>query len=259
MGYIRFALAILIMRAHLGPVVPGYAAATAVVLFYALAGYTATSSMQVRYAGQPWRFLWSRFLRLWPTYAVVFMLSLSWLLISGEEWGSMAVPIGVDMPLQWLGIVRNGGINAAVPVAWFLQYLALGYALIAVGFAATPQRCALWLVGSLLWSQWLSFQLDFRDYYSTVAMMSLAFSAGASAFHLGLALPRDGRWGQWAGALSYPIFLCHYGVGAILPVAYGWPLFFAALPPTLALSWALVVFVERPVSRFRIDMVPPTP
>jgi peptidoglycan/LPS O-acetylase OafA/YrhL len=58
-----------------------------------------------------------------------------------------------------------------------------------------------------------------------------------------------------AGAISYPVFLSHYLVGAVIATASGlvpgWPLFFAAIGPTLALSWLLVVVVERPVQTFR--------
>jgi peptidoglycan/LPS O-acetylase OafA/YrhL len=254
-GYLRLSLSLLVVRAHLGPTVPGYAAATAVVVFYVLAGYTATANIQCRYSGQSWRFLWSRFLRLWPTYAVVFVLSLAWLLATGQEWGAMAVPIGVDMPLQWVGIVRNGGVNSVIPPGWFLQYLAAGYIAISLGAANSPQRCAVWLLCSIAWSQWLAFQLDFRSYYATLSLLSLAFATGASAYHLGLALPRDERWSAVAGALSYPIYLVHYQVGGFLSLAtglgMGWSLFWASLGPTIALSWLLWRWIDAPVNRFR--------
>jgi len=71
----------------------------------------------------------------------------------------------------------------------------------------------------------------------------------------GLATFKPARLDSAIGVLSYPIYVVHVPVaaivGGVLGLEYGWPLFFAALPPTLAASWLLWRFVDLPINRFR--------
>jgi peptidoglycan/LPS O-acetylase OafA/YrhL len=251
MGHIRLALSLLIMAAHLGPnMATGHLPPVAVLGFYGMAGYTAAASMATRYQGRPWAFLMSRWWRLWPSYLAVYSLSLLWLLwLPG--WGSFSWPTStLDQLVQLLMIVRPETLRI-VPTAWVLPWFLLGYAVIAYGQLHRPRRCGIVLAAIVLLSQWASFEAQFATYYYSPIFAMLGIVGGASVWHLYGVIPRDGHWGQWAGALSYPMFLCHYWVGAWFQWPPSWPLFWASLPPTLALSWALVVAVERPVSRFR--------
>jgi peptidoglycan/LPS O-acetylase OafA/YrhL len=54
---------------------------------------------------------------------------------------------------------------------------------------------------------------------------------------------------RWAGALAYPIFLCHWHVATLTGMERGWPLFLTSLPLILGASLLLVMLVERPVEQ----------
>lgn len=254
MGFLRLALAFLIMLAHLGPsMASGYFPHVAVLAFYVLAGYTATASIQGPYKCRAGAFMASRIARLWPSYLAIFVPSLLWLRWAGS-WGSVGLPAIWRILPESLMLVQ-AGIPSPVPTGWVLPWFLLGYGAIALGAMATPQRAGIALLGSLLLSQWSSFNASFAAYYYSPMFAALGFAVGGSAWHLGIVLPRDVRRAAMAGALSYPLFLCHYLIGAVvataLNLAPGWPLFFATLPPTLALSWLLVVAVERPIAHYR--------
>jgi peptidoglycan/LPS O-acetylase OafA/YrhL len=252
-GFIRLFLALVVMSAHLGAT-PSLTARVAVIGFYVLAGYFGVGSLLKTYQGHGVRFFVFRYLRIWPSFAVVFTASMA-LLWSGwsPRLGVMGVPSLERILLQFLlfpSALNPLNVSLVVPPAWMMPLMLLWWAAMASGLAHAKDRALMWLCSSLAFM--ISVQAwPWTDWYYSILYPGAWFAVGAVAYHSGVQVPRDGRWGQWAGALSYPIFLCHYGVGAILPVAYGWPLFFAALLPTLSLSWALVVFVERPVSKFR--------
>lgn len=244
MGYFRLFLSLLIAQSHASVVGHHVWAHLSVLLFYALSGYGCTAAMQGSYQGHPWRFLASRYLRLWPTYVVVF---------AGSCWLMLWVPIPLaHIPTGWPWLANLLMLRSdAVPVAWVLPYMLMGYVAIALGASATAMRSAAWLGLSFVWAQHRALLLDSTGYYNGLGVASLAYSVGAVAFWLGMKLPRDKGLSAWAGVIAFPIFLTHYPVQAALPMRPGWPLFFAALPPTLALSWLLVVLVEQPVDRFR--------
>jgi peptidoglycan/LPS O-acetylase OafA/YrhL len=239
------------MAVHLGPQGNHYGAAIAVLGFYILAGYFATLSMDGPYKGNPIVFLISRWFRLWPVYLAIFGLT-SWGLWLGiEPMGRMGIPTGWGGVAQMLMIVPGWPAPAVVPVGWMLKWLMLGYLAISFGASLTPYRAGLWMLASLLIGQYTALAQDWGTYYGSIEFASQGLSAGAVLYWLGFRVPRDGRWAAIAGALSYPIFLSHYSIGAAIPLTPSWPLFFASLPPTLALSWLLYRFVEVPVDRYR--------
>lgn len=243
MGYFRFALALAIMAAH-AAAIPIIWAKGAVLVFYALAGYTAVASMATGYRGRPGAFLLSRWLRVWPCYAVVFVAALLWLLWRGVP----PVGLAIGLPaLPWLLAQLamlpssiNGGL--IVPPAWMLPWLFLGWAVLAF----RPQAGLPMLGFGLPW-------FIVQPQYYGAAMALWCMGLGAVAYGGGVVLPRDGRWSGMAGAVSFPIYLVHALVlgETSFWVPPGWPLFFAALGPTLTLSWLLVVVVERHVQRYR--------
>ncbi len=245
MGYLRLFLALVIMQAHATPPGLHYAWSNlAVLFFFALSGYGCTAAMQKQYFQKPWTFLVNRYLRLWPSYVVCFGFScwlMLWIAIPGAS-----IPNGSDWILN-LFMMRSD----AVPATWVLPYMLLGYVVIALGAGATATRSAMWLVFSFAWAQHRAFVLDWGEYYGSLASWSLAYSVGASVYWLRFKMPRDEGLAKIAGEIAFPIFLVHEPILAVMPLVPGWPLFWASLPPTLALSWALVVFVERPVSKFR--------
>jgi len=246
MGFCRLLFALAIMAAHC--VRASYLApwaGVAVMGFYVLAGYTSVATTP-KYNG-PWQFILSRVIRICPSYLAVFCLTLVGLWLGLIPF--LGLP-GLGIPASWatLGqlfmVVRPERI-AVIPQGWMLGPIVAGYVAVALGAFATPQRTAGILVGALLIARAQSF------YAYSLGLAALGISVGAAAHHLGLQIPRDRRWGAMAGALSYPVFLTHYAIAAAIPLPYGWPLFFASLPPTLAASWLLWRYVEVPCDRYR--------
>lgn len=264
-GSLRLALSLLIMLAHLGPyLLTGHLPPVAVLGFYVLAGYTATASVDGPYRGRPLAFMGSRLVRLWPSYLMVFALSLLWIQWVGS-WQAIGL-LSAWRVIPEAFMMISAGVVAIVPTGWVLPWFILIYGAIAAGVVATPRRVGVVLICVVLAAEWLSFEAAFASYYYSPLYAALGGATGAAMYHLGVVLPRDGRWGARAGALSYPVFLAHYLVGAMVSSRYGlipgWPLFFTALAPTLALSWLLVIAVERPVAKFRSPLrntMPPTP
>jgi peptidoglycan/LPS O-acetylase OafA/YrhL len=252
-GFTRLALALYIMAIHLGPQGDHYGGAITVLGFYILAGYFATLSMNGPYKGNPRAFLISRWLRLWPVYLAVFAITSWGLLLGMGTMGRMSLVQGWGVVAQVLMIVPFWPAPAVAPVGWMLKWLMLGYVAIAGGAARSPLWSGVWLLASVLAGQYAALAQDWGTYYSGVGFASQGFALGAVLYWLEVRVPRDGRRAAMAGALSYPVFLSHYAIGAAIPLDTGWPLFFAALPPTLALSWLIVLWVEHPISQYRYN------
>jgi peptidoglycan/LPS O-acetylase OafA/YrhL len=220
----------------------------ALVGFYALSGYSITARGT---GGDYWQ---GRLLRLWPIYLVIaaatqMALWLGWV----PRLPYIALAQGMSAIWQALMIVPTWPDDSLVPVAWMLQWILLGYGLMWLGWLKTPRQSAISTLGLFLVSIYALSLVpdDFQRYYTSGLCALTAMSIGACGWHLGLTAPRDDSKSAFAGSLSYPVFLLHYNVAAAISSQFGWPLFFAALPPTLALSWLLVVAVERPVQKFR--------
>lgn len=252
-GYTRFLFSIIIMAAHLTKTGSIFAH-WGVIGFYVLAGYFAVYAGEKSYS-DPAQFLKARFFRLWPIYIVVFAATILLLIaLPGISHNRTGIVYGWRFFAQSLMVVPNSPALAIVPIAWMLKWLLLGYLTVALGFMKTPRRAYLWLLFTLAWGQYSVFSSDYGGYYKGAATAMRAFAVGGIGYWLGARVPRDGRWAALFGAMAYPIYLVH-PLSEMLGIAggmgYGWPLFFAALPPTLALSWLLVVAVERPIAHYR--------
>jgi len=249
-GYFRLVLALIIMISHLVYVGNEWGG-TSLVIFYAISGYGITAS------GIKPGFWQRRLWRLWPTYAAIALITTIALLmgwIPGRPF--IALPYGLGWLTQVLMIVPTWPNPALVPSAWMLKWILLGYLAMWLGVSKTPERSAIWLLFSMSASVfYMARTQSYGLWYQSFLAASLATAVGACCYHMGLVFPRDGRWGSVAGALSYPVFLSHYGVGAAVASAtgwsVGWPLFFASLPPTLFLSWLLWRFIDVPINQYR--------
>jgi peptidoglycan/LPS O-acetylase OafA/YrhL len=249
MGYLRLTLAMLIMMSHLVGI--GALPNAAMIGFYGLSGYSITARGT---GGQFWQ---GRFWRLWPSYAAIaavtqIALWIGW--VPGLPHIEMAT--GWGAVFQSAMIVPTFPESALVPAAWMIKWLILGYLLMWLGASKTPQRAAAGLLTSFVVSAyWMAHVGNYQIYYITWLCAVTATSAGAASYHLGLIAPGDDRWAASAGALSYPVFLAHYGIGAAMASItgqnVGWPLFWFSLTPTLCLSWLLVLWVEQPIARYR--------
>ena len=246
-GALRLGLSLIVMISHL---VPGWwpAASWAVFAFYTLSGYLITLIWIERYQGN-WRGFWvARLLRIYPAYLAVLLCTMAVLWIWGCHNPVLCSYMGHPDLGQWFLIVRNG-TPRTVPQAWAITTEIFWWGAISLGLSASRSRAWLWLLAA---TPAFAVAYPTGPYWFTVLGGATPFGLGAVAYWQGLKLPKDTGW---MSELSYPIFIAHFGVGAMMiPVSHGWPLFFAALPPTLALSWVLVVAVERPVQKFRSSL-----
>jgi peptidoglycan/LPS O-acetylase OafA/YrhL len=124
MGSLRFLLAISVAYGHAGdflgfPLVPGD---TAVQCFYAISGFYMSLVLNEKYRSESssyWLFISNRFLRLFPAYAVVLLLTLllalivssvspsadlpfviAWHLLTAIDWSSAALLVGSQI-IMW--------------------------------------------------------------------------------------------------------------------------------------------------------------
>lgn len=257
MGYFRLLLALLVMVAHVGPRPRPFESLMwwhwAVAVFFVLSGYLATLGMNGKYRDNPKAFLINRALRILPTYWVVLAGTLIGFWLIGDQPDMqplMLWPTPLELLKNVLLIIPIDTIRSApVTVAWTLSVDALHYILIAMGLFSCSKRTWFILAGSMAWG------IINPPFYNDTRWALPVFSLGASLYWAGWKMPGDGVWSAWAGAISYPLFLVHSAIGAFmgdwLMMPFGWPLFLDSLPPSLALSWLLVVAVERPIARYR--------
>jgi len=248
MGYFRFAFSILIMIAHLADKW-GILANLSVLGFYVLAGYLAAASTG---KDRPIQYLCSRFIRLWPSYFAVMLATLITLQFTSLHAAGMPDRIGLF--LQYLMVVPSWPHAAVVPQAWLLKWFLLGYGVSV--FLKTSKAAFYFLMLTLAWSHLTAFTVENWWYhYISPSLAMLCFAIGSMGHWAGVTIPRDKPLAGALGALSYPVFLSHHWIGAtisaVLGIPLGWPLFWASLGPTLAVSVLLWRFVEVPVDRFR--------
>jgi peptidoglycan/LPS O-acetylase OafA/YrhL len=244
---LRIALAILVMHVHFVSQSRQWGG-NAVFLFYLLSGYFAVVTLQK--GTHPWQFWVGRLWRILPTYWVILVATTAWVSL-GEVGQYFYATVGYPSPLEVVGLSLS---PRAVPVAWVLPVFWFWWGVLALGAASTMRR-TMWflMVGVALWL-WLGV-VPGGNNWGHLGAGAMPFAIGAALYWMGLKVPPEPRWMRQVGDLAFPVFLIHYPVGAAISTALemppGWPLFFAALGPTLALSWLLVVAVERPVAQYR--------
>lgn len=252
-GTLRLSLALLIMAAHLTQQF-AMASHLAVLGFYLMGGYFATYAKAERY-NDPWAFWASRYLRIWPGYLAVFVATYALLMacpdISPNRTG---IPYSWSMVSQQFMLVPNSPQVAMVPVGWMIKWLLLGYGLIALGATNSPRISFGWVVVAFILAQPIALTQDYATYYFSWQLALLGMALGSTGYWLGITVPRDSPTAAWLGAISFPIYLTHpviEVVGLAVGLSHGWPLFWLSLPPTLIMSYLLVIAVERPIARYR--------
>lgn len=324
-GLFRFLLAFNVVVFHLVPSrIVGHWGPFAVHSFFLLSGYLMTLVLQRTYgfslAGGA-RFAVNRFLRLFPTYYCVCLLSLAVLAVYGAALTAyhpaIRVPDTIDSILANLLIVpifRWPGVRLSPPT-WSLAVELTCYALLWLGIARSPRLALLSLVGAVAYTAYLlATKASFPIRYGTVWAALLPFSLGAvSYFHRDRVLAWcDGRmrlaivglyfanllslpwwyrgdpfmgplyvntvltcfvtpfaldvrlsaaWlrtlDDWAGRLTYPVFLAHYPIAFLMHhLLIGGParslaVCLATLPPLLFFSWLVCSYVEMPMEHWR--------
>lgn len=115
-------------------------------------------------------------------------------------------------------------------------------------FAAPVPSVVAWFIFSAYWlvnPYWpWTYGLPASVLMSAWVVVSLADAKGNSV-------------DRWAGDLTYPIYLLHTTVAAWLVPLFGFErrfeFFSVAFVLTLLVSWLLVIFVDRPIQRFKLQ------
>jgi peptidoglycan/LPS O-acetylase OafA/YrhL len=178
--FVRFFLSTVVAEAHLWPVGAPWLAWSAVFAFYTLSGYLIVRVLNERYGFSADGFLIfaaNRFLRLWPAYLIVALLSIIVLhfLRAGGTIGALALPLSPRVAVlnfTILGIVgvdnQQMTLGLLVPNAWSLSVEICSYLLLGLYFGRCPARLlafgAIGLVGI---------------FASTVSCATSAFDYGA--------------------------------------------------------------------------------
>lgn len=120
MGLIRFFLAISVVISHNGIRFPGIEGHLAVMAFFVISGFYMALVLNEKYQSNLWGFYGARFLRLWPSYIVVFCLVLLFINPMGQEiykttlttvyvWFS-AITMFFYQTLGWFGFDGTGAL-----------------------------------------------------------------------------------------------------------------------------------------------------
>ena len=196
-GLYRTCLALAVVATHLlkVPVIGGYA----VQAFFILSGFLMTTIMNRNY-GYSLKgvasFAVNRFLRLYPSYWVIVLLSVGVIMFWGEGsvrayHSAIYLPASPTEWLQNLSLVYTNTIPMYVsprlaPPTWALTVELLFYMLIALGLSRGKKLTCLWFFVSILYIIYVYISgLDPSYRYLHVLSGSLPFSIGAMAYHYG--------------------------------------------------------------------------
>ncbi|MEM6644073.1 MAG: acyltransferase, partial [Bacteroidota bacterium] len=189
-GTYRTILALFVMIGHLfGPYQLGI---YSVFGFYTLSGYLMTLVMQTSYgytADGFRRFLFNRFLRIYPSYYAAIGFSVLLLLIFKEEVTQFKQNIFLPSKLEeyfhnLLIIFPRDTLLRLSPASWALTIEIFFYMCICFGLSRNKQRSIVWFVISLVITVYLLiFSKSWQDRYYTIAAASLPFSIGALIYH----------------------------------------------------------------------------
>lgn len=190
-GLLRTILAIYVVLLHIFsfPTLGNYA----VSFFFILSGFLMTYIMQKTYhynfAGI--KLFWSnRFLRLYPAYWIVLILSLIAMIFLDAKTlnPSMYFPNGIkewlsNISMLFFDIIPHRVKPRVVPTSWALTNELVFYFLISMGISKTFKRSLLWLIISILYYVLTYLVYDIATFrYSAIPASSLPFAIGAALF-----------------------------------------------------------------------------
>ncbi len=190
-GLLRTILAIYVVLLHVFsfPTLGNYA----VSFFFILSGFLMTYIMQETYHYNPngIRLFWkNRFLRLYPTYWIILILSLLVLLFLDARVlnPSMFFPSSIkewfsNISMIFFDIVPHRVKPRVVPTSWALTNELIFYFLISLGISKTLKRTLFWLFLSILYYVATYLVYDIATFrYSAIPASSLPFAIGAILF-----------------------------------------------------------------------------
>lgn len=188
--------------------------------FYLLSGYLITLVLQQKYSFSIQgikNYLLSRFLRIYPTYFIVLLITILALLIFPPNFLSnistgMQLPSSISEWLPNIFIFGATGLNniipvRVVPVVWMINVLLILY-LLAFFIARSKEGAVIWFIISLAYTISM-IGLHFPSYfrYFSVLAASLPFSLGSLAYWYRDTLRKIFR--PWTLIITAPAFLVH--------------------------------------------------
>lgn len=265
-GIFRLFLAILVVYTHLGPPHGSALGQHAVFGFYLLSGFLITRVLNERYQFK-WPPFWiNRFLRLYPIYFVVAVLSIPLVIFTsgaGEFNGRLRMPQGLWPWVQSFLVVPTVSMPSfrLVPVSWSIAVEIVNYAILAAFTARRPTwawiallagiavHCGTFILG-------LPHSARYYPFWSAV----LPFTVGAlTYFYFGSITALLGGW-RWSGTAAICAYL------GLLAIAYATSPISGPLPE-LVFYFGLIVLVpvvgtlgpakETTVGKFLGDMAYP--
>jgi len=194
-GTYRTILALAVVAHHLLsiPTIGQYA----VHGFFILSGYLMTLIMHKSYGYgiQGFcSFAANRFLRLFPSYWIIALISIGIILVIGQQnavsyHSGIFIPEGISSWMQNASLVYLDLFPMRVfprlsPPTWALTLELLFYVLIGFGLSKSKSLTTGWFFGSVLFTIWTHFQSNGQDYrYLFIGSASLPFSIGALLYH----------------------------------------------------------------------------
>lgn len=190
-GLLRTILAIYVVSLHIFsfPTLGNYA----VSFFFILSGFLMTYVMQKTYyydlAGI--KLFWvNRFLRLYPTYWIILILSLPVILFVSDKNlnPAMFFPNNIkewfsNISMLYFDIVPHRARPRLVPTSWALTNELVFYFLISLGISKSKRRTLVWLFFSILYYIGTYLYCNLATFrYSAIPAASLPFAIGALLF-----------------------------------------------------------------------------
>lgn len=262
LGVLRVVLALMVMTKHLlwhvGPL-----GSYPVFGFYLVSGYLMTLTLHEGYgysAAGRWRFAFNRFLRLYPLYWAVALLSLAllWWMARGDARAyhyalylpSTAREVAANVFMVFPTWIPWHTTPRLSPPTWALSVEIFFYLLMGLGASRTLRRTLLWLAGSMgyvLATFWLGWGEG--DRYFPIAAASLPFSLGALLYFI--SRPQADGWRRALMTLA-----CRVRADVLFALFLGncllWSLTYRALGPVaeigqylslLLCAWLLLALV----------------
>ncbi len=195
-GTLRTILALMVLIGHLTD--QWQIGTYAVFAFYIISGYLMTTLMQQSYGYRPAGvrdFMLNRFLRLYPSYWAVIVLTLVAITTIGADFASaynklMVIPGSASEWLSVIGMVYIGWFPNQVspnlaPTTWAITVELFFYVCIALGLSKTRLRVYCWLFASVAYVLYCQvLQLDWPHKYFPIPAASLPFAIGAYIYFL---------------------------------------------------------------------------
>lgn len=191
LGTLRFVLALLVVANHLWLPTANKVGAHAVLGFYVISGYLMTRIVSEVYVGPGGRLRYfaNRFLRIFPAYWFVAVLTLAGLAALPGHFGNIHGAIRIPQTAyEWLQNVSLFDLIYAplrvIPPAWSLSVELVFYILIGTGISRGARGALVWWIASAAYTAYLvASGATFGDRYTPPAAASLFFSTGAVVYH----------------------------------------------------------------------------